>query len=354
MNPEVNLLKLTLCGPNDVVKEIAIAQEIVTEWNVTQGEKSGFWIKHQHWSTDTHPDLSDRPQGVINRQVIDDSDLLVAIFWSRFGMPTSVAGSGTEEEIQRGVRLGKKVMVYFSDLEPLPATAQQAQIERLAEFRRGLLTEGLCGRFSSRDQFRKLFRLHLAHAVNELRPPPPVPKSASNHQSIHGDHNIQVGGDVHLHAKPLVVKKVIARRENSLTPDECVSVQRMIEQVVEGTAGMLRARAFGMWWQRFKNHFSVEKYEELASARMVDVEAWFVQQRAIQTRGLKTKAPDQWRDRRIGAIKKAMERMGMDKANYYPEIANRLKMKRPFASLNDLTKTDLDRVYTMVLRDAAQ
>lgn len=353
MKTEVNLLKLTLCGPNDVAKEIAIAQEIVTEWNVQQGEKSGFWIKHQHWSTDSHPDLSDRPQGVINRQVIDESDFLVAIFWSRFGMPTGVAGSGTEEEIRRGVRQGKKVMVYFSDLEPLPPTAQQAQIERLTEFRRQLLAEGLCGRFSSRDQFRKLFRQHLAHAVNELRPPSPMPKSPGG-QSIHGDHNIQAGGDVHLYSKPPVVKKMIARREGSLTPDECVRVQDMIEQLVEGTAGMLRPRAFGMWWQRFKHSFGVEKYEELASARMLDVEAWFTQQRAIQTRGLKTKAPDQWRHRRIGAIKSAMERMGKDKASYYPEIAVRLKMKRPFASLTDLTRTDLERVYTLVLGDAGQ
>jgi hypothetical protein len=293
------------------------------------GEKSGFWIKHQHWSTDSHPDLSDRPQGVINRQVFDESDLLVAIF-----------------------RQGKKVIVYFSDLEPMPPTAQQAQIERLSEFRRDLLTKGLCGRFSSRDQFRKLFRQHLAHAVNELRPPLSIPKSQGG-QSIHGDHNIQAGGDVHLYAKPPVVKKIIARREGSLTPDECVRVQDMIEQLVEGTAGMLRPRAFGMWWQRFKHRFGVEKYEELTSAHIVDVEAWFKQQRAVQTRGLKTKSPDQWKRLRIGAIKSAMARMGIDNEGYYPEIAHRLRMKHPFESLSDLTKTDLDRVYGLVLRDAA-
>ncbi len=276
---KIDLLKLTLCGPVDVAKEIAIAQ-------------------------------------------------------------------------------GKKVMVYFSDLESVLPNAQQGQIERLAEFRRSLFAAGLCGRFSSRDQFRKLFRRHLAHAVNELRPsapsvpavPTPTPSGA---QFAYGDHNIQAQRDVNYYAKPPVVKQVIARREGSLTPDECVRVQEMIEQLVEGTTGMTRSRAYGMWWQRLKQRFAISKYEDLDSRRMGDVAEWFKEQRAIQTRGLKTKAPDQWRRLRIGAIKSAMERMGKDNDGYYPEIARRLKMKRPFESLTDLTKTDLDRVYGLVLRDAA-
>jgi hypothetical protein len=40
------------------------------------------------------------------------------------------------------------------------------------------------------------------------------------------------------------------------------------------------------------------------------------------------------------------------KLTYYAEISTRLNMKKPFVSLTKLTKTDLERVYTMVLRDA--
>ena len=71
---------MALCGPGDVKPEIGIAQEIVTEWNQLHGERHGFWVKHQHWSTDSHPDASERPQAVINRQMIDDSQAIVAIF----------------------------------------------------------------------------------------------------------------------------------------------------------------------------------------------------------------------------------------------------------------------------------
>src|SRR5437773_1757347 len=168
MKAQLSLVKLALCGPGDVKKEIQIAQEVVTEWNLQHGEARGFWIKHQHWSTDSHPDLSDRPQGVINRQVIDDSDLIVAIFWSRFGTATGVADSGTEEEIRRGIKLRRKVMVYFSDLEPIPSTADKRQLERLWSFRQKLQPTGLCWRFSSREQFRWEFPTHFALKFNEF------------------------------------------------------------------------------------------------------------------------------------------------------------------------------------------
>jgi hypothetical protein len=47
-----------------------------------------------------------------------------------------------------------------------------------------------------------------------------------------------------------------------------------------------------------------------------------------------------------------MNQMGVAKEVYYPRLAKRLRMKKPFSSLKDLTKRDLDRVYTMVMRDA--
>ncbi len=98
--------------------------------------------------------------------------------------------------------------------------------------------------------------------------------------------------------------------------------------------------------------FKVPKREALLSTDMPAVEAWYRQQKAIQTTGYKTKAPDQWRASRITAIKTAMRRMGKVNEDYYPELAERLNMKKAFTSLTRLTKTDLDRVYQMVLRDS--
>jgi hypothetical protein len=50
---------------------------------------------------------------VINRQVLADCDLLVAIFWTRIGSPTGSALSGTVEEIEKHLKAEKPAMLYF-------------------------------------------------------------------------------------------------------------------------------------------------------------------------------------------------------------------------------------------------
>src|ERR1700680_239228 len=164
----VGLIHMTLCGPTDVAKEIALAAEAINDWNCQHGEQRGFWVKHQHWSTDSYPDAQETGQGAINKQLIDSTDILVAIFWSRIGTPTASAESGTVEEIQRAIAAGKKVMVYFSDLEPLPAGASIEQVKRLSGFREQLRTHRSCWTFQSRSGFRDDFATHLALMLNDF------------------------------------------------------------------------------------------------------------------------------------------------------------------------------------------
>ena len=356
----VELIKLTLCGPADVAKEIALATEAINDWNCQHGEQRGFWVKHQHWSTDSYPDAQETGQGAINKQLIDSTDILVAIFWSRIGTPTATAESGTAEEIQRAITAGKKVMVYFSDLEPLPAGASIEQVKRLSGFREQLRAHRSCWTFQSRSRFRDDFANHLALMLNDF----PIgqkrrvrrPESdADVRQSARGTGNIQIAGDgneVHQYQRPPVIKTVLERRPGSITAAEEHQIAEWIKDLAEGTMGKSRNEAYGEWGARLLKRFKVPKREALLSTDMPDVETWYRQQKAIQTTGYKTKAPDQWRASRIKAIKSAMRSMGKSNETYYPELSDRLNMKKPFTSLTRLTKTDLGRVYQMVLRDS--
>jgi hypothetical protein len=356
----VALVKLTLCGPTDVAKEIAIASEVINDWNCRHGEQRGFWVKHQHWSTDSYPDAQETGQGAINKQLIDSTDILVAIFWSRIGTATANAESGTVEEIQRAMKAGKKVMVYFSDLEAPHTAASTDQSNRLWAFRQALRAESSCWTFQSRSRFRDDFATHLALILNDfpLRPNRRAGRKSHDNgarQSARGSGNIQIAGDgneVHQYQRPPVIKTVLERRPGSITPAEEHQVSEWITELVDGTMGKSRKEAFGEWGGRLLKRFKIPKREALLSSDMPDVEAWYRQQKAIQTTGYKTKAPDQWRASRIKAIKSAMRSNGKTNETYYPELSDRLNMKKPFTSLKRLTKTDLDRVYQMVLRDS--
>jgi hypothetical protein len=83
------------------------------------GAAQGMMAEPTGWRTHAHPEVGTRPQELINRQALDAADVVVGIFWSRFGTPTGKAESGTEEDIRRSIAAGKKVMLCFSD-RPIP------------------------------------------------------------------------------------------------------------------------------------------------------------------------------------------------------------------------------------------
>ena len=56
--------------------------------------------------------LTTRTQSILNRQLVDEADIVVGLFHSRLGQPTSRGASGTAEEIDRSVERGVKVHVF--------------------------------------------------------------------------------------------------------------------------------------------------------------------------------------------------------------------------------------------------
>lgn len=204
MTTSYRIIKLAFCGPSDVLRERDVALKVVNEWNLNHGDALDAMVKFQHWSTDSAPDMSERAQAVINRQIIDESEIIVAVLWSRFGTPSGVAQSGTEEEIRRGMARGIRTMLYFSNLEATKSQPDPAQLAKVAAFRSEMISAGLAGSFRSRREFESSFRTHLAKAVHEIlaeakskKPKPAAKKARSVRQSAKGDANVQVGGDNH-------------------------------------------------------------------------------------------------------------------------------------------------------------
>ena len=71
------------------------------------------------WETHSYPATGERPQGIINRQIVDSGHLLIGIFGNRVGTPTGEAQSGTIEEIEEFRKTGRYVALYFSNA-PIP------------------------------------------------------------------------------------------------------------------------------------------------------------------------------------------------------------------------------------------
>ena len=93
----VQLFSLFLSAPSDVTEEHEIVEGIIRDWNLQHGRAGGVRVELVHWRTHAYPAVGRRPQALINKQAFDKSDLVVGIFWSKFGTPTGRYGSGTEE-----------------------------------------------------------------------------------------------------------------------------------------------------------------------------------------------------------------------------------------------------------------
>jgi len=154
-----------IASPGDVARERVIARDVTLEWNAINSVDRKIVLLPIGWDTHSAPSMSGTAQAVINSQVLEQCDLLIAIFWTRLGTPTGEFTSGTVEEIERHIATGKTAMIYFSNVPVVPDSIDQKQYKAMVEFRESLKTRGLVSFFDDSSTFRSdLFR-HLSQTV---------------------------------------------------------------------------------------------------------------------------------------------------------------------------------------------
>lgn len=154
-----------IASPADVSAERQVIRDVLHEWNSVHSEDKKVVLMPISWETHAQPVLGDRPQAIINKQVLADCDLLVAVFWTRLGSPTGTSASGTVEEIDEHVKAGKEAMIYFSQAPVRPDSVDDAQYKALVQFRTQCQSRGLIDSYLSLGEFRDRFSRQLAQLV---------------------------------------------------------------------------------------------------------------------------------------------------------------------------------------------
>ena len=72
----------------------------VERWNALYGVGSATVIIPTTWVEHSAARYGDRPQSVLNEQLVDTADIVIAIFWNRLGSPTGEAESGRSRKLQ--------------------------------------------------------------------------------------------------------------------------------------------------------------------------------------------------------------------------------------------------------------
>jgi len=123
-------LHLLISAPGDVpVQDMATIRKTISQWNLNLGRVVGLTVLPVSWTEHAIAEFGDRPQAILNNQIVEEADFAVALFYDRLGTPTGEADSGTAEEINVLVEAGKSVAVLVNS-SPRPPLSGSALDER--------------------------------------------------------------------------------------------------------------------------------------------------------------------------------------------------------------------------------
>lgn len=164
---KATILNVLIASPSDVSAEREVVKSAIDEWNASHYARMGIMLHPVRWETHSYPAPGDRPQAILNKQIVEPAHFLIGIFGNRLGSPTGEAQSGTIEEIEQFRKTGRYVALYFSNAA-VPRNADRDQFEALVKYQAERQQDTLCFPFDTPEQLRKLVTQHLPKIVYDV------------------------------------------------------------------------------------------------------------------------------------------------------------------------------------------
>ncbi len=247
---DAKVFKVLVASPADIGEERNVVPEVINEWNAINAASSRVILMPVKWETHSAPLLGDRPQAVINKQLVQDCDMLVGIFWTRIGTHTGVAISGTAEEIEQFVELEKPVMLYFSQAPVEPDKIELSQFTILKAFKEKMRLQGLTESYQNIHDFRQKFSRQLSINISNTINAALEINKAEDKQEVATDQEI-----ITEPSKTIIVAATIHPIQDGskkpLTPEQVDEYLIKAVQSVATTNGWARIAAVGLYLQTY-------------------------------------------------------------------------------------------------------
>ena len=142
--------------PGDIQEEVKIAQKVINRWTSIHAEQSAVVLLPINWDTNSYPEQGGHPQKILNRQLADKSDMLIAVFGSKVGTPTDTSASGTIEEIEHHIKASKPVMLFFRKFNDITRISAN-ELAKLEVFKSSIKDRGLYKEYNTESDFEVVF-----------------------------------------------------------------------------------------------------------------------------------------------------------------------------------------------------
>ncbi|MBR4535983.1 MAG: ORF6C domain-containing protein [Bacteroidales bacterium] len=158
-------------------------------------------------------------------------------------------------------------------------------------------------------------------------------------QSISGNNNIQVGGDIKTE-RIIHRTEVVYDKDTHISSEQALSVREHIQKLASELSS--QRNGFSLAYNTFYKHFKIPTYKVLPKERYDEAIEWINKQIAINRNKLKRINPDQWRKDMYKSIHARANELGIDIHDFANDVLN---PKCLISSLTELSDLRLKKLY---------
>ena len=154
--------------PSDVEEYVSNVKQAIQKFNCTYGDSKNIRLFPKYWKEVAYAQSGGRPQELLNHQIVENSDIAIAFFGTKFGEPTERFGSGTEEEIEIMMSAGKQVFVYFLEKAISPSMINIREIKKIEDFKKKYKNKGIYYAVENERELEIQIKDGLEHYFNTI------------------------------------------------------------------------------------------------------------------------------------------------------------------------------------------
>jgi hypothetical protein len=143
MPKTVTAYNVLISCPSDVGEYIDSIKRGVHRFNSTLGEYRDIVLRTKYWKDDSFAQSGGKAQDLVTPQIVETSDMAIAVFWTKFGEPTAHFASGTEEEIETMISKRKQVFLYFLEKPIPPSMINSSEYKKIVNFKKKYHDKGI-------------------------------------------------------------------------------------------------------------------------------------------------------------------------------------------------------------------
>jgi hypothetical protein len=162
--------KVLIASPSDTSESRAAIQQAIVEWNDLNAEGFGAVLLPVMWEMSATPSIGASPQAILNDQIVDDADVVIAVFWTRLGTRTEHEPSGSVEEIRRKAGQGAPVLLYFLNQPAAnPLNVDTLQLKAVQDFKTEMQGIAVLGDYETNKDLLHYVQRDLTRVIRKLQ-----------------------------------------------------------------------------------------------------------------------------------------------------------------------------------------